>query len=731
MKILNKSLIHDIEIFPNFFSDIFKIPGKNIIFIVFLLDESEWNSTNISPDIIDEIKLEFKEYDVRFRNISEVQKNLKLGKPYLIGYNNYHYDDIIWKYIIKKRGIVTTGELFKLSKSLVEGNTNKLKYDKIIKTIDLMRVSGCDRLFKPLKQTASNLKHELIQDLPKHFNETVEPWEILDILKYELNDVLITEKLLLGIPEYQKSKTIPKTAYKGLLPAIEFRSEIGKKFNIDILNNNKSQIGEKLAATLYSKVSNREYLEFKDTKTERDSIRYEDIIFPIINFKTPQLQQFLKKLKDLVYKPDIDSSTNFTFEFNFYNSHITFAQGGIHGIHSKDKIFEINNNEDIIDLDVGSYYPSLYDLYHIEPEHLPSFNEFVGEIISLRLGYKKEGNKLYANGLKLGINRIFGGFSDKFGWLYDVKALLQTTINGQLMILMLAEELELAGISVFYYNTDGITCICSKDKREVLNSIWKKWEHVTKMNLEENLFSKCYIRDFNNFLNIQLDDKVKSKGAYEYESYIEKYGEFDVTGSFNMPIVAYAVSRYLVNNIPIEKTIKEHRDIYDFCIAKKTGKQFKNELFKFNNGIYTSEIIQQSVRYYISNTGDKLYKVKKKKESELLNLLNKSATSKINEYRRSSKELSYKKIHTFDNGDFLYVIENKSILFSSKFKEWLRYDNVCSGEQITLFNEYFKPSNWEGYNIKYEYYIEEANKLLLALNTNDSKNVPVVQGKLF
>jgi hypothetical protein len=728
MNILNRSLIHDIEIFPNFFSDIFKVPGKNKLFITIIYDDiPSWDK--VHPDLLDEIRKELDEYDIEFRDLKSILASLKKLKPFLIGYNNYHYDDIIWKHLLRKN-YLDNEELFRLSSLLVSDEKDLIKYDNSINTIDLMRVSGNDRLFKPLKQTAANLKHKLIQDLPKSFNETVEPWEIINILKYELNDVLITEKLLLGIPEHQISPTIPETAYKGLLPAIEFRNEMGKKFGINLLNYNKSQIGEKLAAKLYGEISGRDYYDFKDKKTFRNNINYRDIIFSNIEFKTNQLKNFLIKLKELSYCPNKDDSKNFTFEFDFYNSHIVFAQGGIHGVHSNKKIFSQTPNIEIIDLDVSSYYPSLYRLYKIEPKHLPKFNEFVGEIIDLRLGYKKEGNKLYANGLKLGINRIFGGFSDKHGWLYDVKALLQTTINGQLMILMLAEELELAGISVFYYNTDGITVECPKDKKEILNSIWKDWEKKTKMSLEENIFSKCHIRDVNNFLNIQLDNEIKSKGIYEYSLYIEKYGEFDVNGSFNMPIVSYAVSEYLSKNIPIEETILKHMDIYDFCIAKKTGKQFKNHLFEImSNGSFTEEIIQQSVRYYVSNSNYKLYKVKNKTEREILSLINKKGRDKINEYVSTTKDLPYEIIYRFSNGIKVYVIEHNT-LFPKLFKEWLHYDDVCAGENITLFNEYYEVDDFKEYNIKYEYYIKEAYKLIEALKIN-KKSVKPIQKKLF
>ena len=289
------------------------------------------------------------------------------------------------------------------------------------------------------------------------------------------------------------------------------------------------------------------------------------------------------------------------------------------------------------------------------------------------------------------------------------------------MILMLAEELELNGIKVFYYNTDGITVMCPKDKRHILEDIWKWWEDKTKMSLEESKFSKCYIRDVNNFLNIKENGEVKYKGAYEYTSYLEKYGEFDITGSFEYPIVAYAVSEYLVKGISVEATIKNHRDIYDFCVAKKTGKQFNNLLIEINGINFNTNILQQSIRYYIAKSNYKLYKVKDKSESEIKGLIKKSGRSKINTYLISNENKDYQCIYKFENGKKVYVIPQQT-LYPSPFDEWKSYTDVCVGRNIIIFNKYFDVENWEDYKIDYDYYINEANKLIKVLG-----KVPTVE----
>ena len=58
--------------------------------------------------------------------------------------------------------------------------------------------------------------------------------------------------------------------------------------------------------------------------------------------------------------------------------------------------------------------------------------------------------------LKIVINSIYGKFGFENGPLYDRLATLQVTINGQLMLLMLCEELEANGIPIVSANTDGL-----------------------------------------------------------------------------------------------------------------------------------------------------------------------------------------------------------------------------------------------------------------------------------
>ena len=59
-------------------------------------------------------------------------------------------------------------------------------------------------------------------------------------------------------------------------------------------------------------------------------------------------------------------------------------------------------------------------------------------------------------------------------------AVLKVTINGQLMIMMLCEELELNGIEVISANTDGIVVKLYKNKKEVFDKLFEYDYIVTR-----------------------------------------------------------------------------------------------------------------------------------------------------------------------------------------------------------------------------------------------------------
>lgn len=109
-------------------------------------------------------------------------------------------------------------------------------------------------------------------------------------------------------------------------------------------------------------------------------------------------------------------------------------------------------------------------------------------------------------------------------------------------------------------------------------------------------------------------------------------------------IIPEAIINYFVNNIPVEQTIKDCRDIRKFLQSEKTGKQWTVE--------YNEQIQQHTNRFYVSNNGYYLWKWKFNEDGskQYQNML-KGYGVKLHNRFYSDEDLQWKYAHgeTFDN----------------------------------------------------------------------------------
>lgn len=76
---------------------------------------------------------------------------------------------------------------------------------------------------------------------------------------------------------------------------------------------------------------------------------------------------------------------------------------------------------------------------------------------------------------------------------------MQTTINGQLLLTMLVEDilLHVPDAQLLQTNTDGATFRFKEEHLPIYDAICKKWEKVTKLTLEFADYKSMYIWDVN------------------------------------------------------------------------------------------------------------------------------------------------------------------------------------------------------------------------------------------
>lgn len=320
----------------------------------------------------------------------------------------------------------------------------------------------------------------------------------------------------------------------------------------------------------------------------------------------------------------------------------------------------------------NSYYPSIVISYEIAPAHLNRaiFVKMVKFFRDTRVkckhtnddeGYVIPGvpNKIAAEALKIVINSIYGKFGSELFFLYDRFAQLQVTINGQLMTMTLVEELELNGIHVISANTDGIIIKLPRDKREIFDEITKRWNETNKMGADSEDYKAYYARDVNNYFAVWPDEEVDAKGAMDDKQYIK-----NLTKGYDMPIVATAVFNYLYKHIPVMETLRNHKNILDFCKTQNVGRQFDVVYDTLVDGEIKSVYSQRHIRYYVSTQG---------------------------------------------------------IIVQKEHKETHQRSRLASGKQVQLLNS-LDDKPIEERNINYQYYYDEAYKIINPIKLGISPN---------
>ena len=268
---------------------------------------------------------------------------------------------------------------------------------------------------------------------------------------------------------------------------------------------------------------------------------------------------------------------------------VTFAWGGLHGA-KPCVIVEETEDRVIINQDVASLYPNsmLNFGYCSRAMEDP---EAYRKLVERRLGYKHSGDKLRSNALKLPINTTYGAMLNAYNDLADRWAGRSVCISNQLAMTMLITMLckQCKTIDFVNINTDGIMFTIDRKEVETSERIIKEWSDITKFEMERDDFKKVIQKDVNNYIGITPDGKFKTKGGYV--SLYEK-GNFKTN---SLQIIHRAIVEYLVNNVPVEKTINDCKDIFAFQQIVKTGGTFEGS-YHYVNGV--REPIQKVNRVY-------------------------------------------------------------------------------------------------------------------------------------
>jgi hypothetical protein len=435
---------------------------------------------------------------------------------------------------------------------------------------------------------------ENIEEMPIHHTKTdMTDEEIAMTIDYCHNDVLATYefyKVTIGDTEHP--------LYKGN-NQIELRQDIQEEFGIPCLNYSDSKIGDEMIKKFYCSEKGILYSDLPKKGTFRTAFTVRSCVADYIVFQTPELQEFFKQVKKVKLTMKDDFKESLEFKGNTY----TFAKGGLH-TENKPKIFEADEETLIVDWDVSSYYPAIIinnERYpgHLGPAFLRGYKQMFDKRLELKpLAKKDKKIKGIVGALKLAVNSVYGKSSDMQSWIYDRQLTMFTTITGELSLLMLIEAYELANIHVISANTDGVTILVKNASFDTMNEINKWWMELTSYELERTDYQKIIFSTVNDYLAIKTDGEIKKKGDF--------LTDFELHKNKSARIVPIALDQYYTNAIPVDETIRNHTNIYDFALRQKASRNFHYE--GISKGITT--IYNKLIRYYVSKTGEKLLKVK-------------------------------------------------------------------------------------------------------------------------
>lgn len=429
--------------------------------------------------------------------------------------------------------------------------------------IDLIEVAP---LFGSLKAYAGRLHAKKMQDLPFHPATILTPEQRLIVRWYCVNDTNNTAILRECLNEQ-----------------IELRYTLSNEYRVDLRSKSDAQIAEAvMAAELVRRTG------VKPTKPKIDvGTTYRYNVPAFIRFNSPLMNWALSVVANAKFVVDYTGSIAMPEEVKELKLDIqgSVYRMGIGGLHSSESCAAHHTDKDhiLFDKDVTSFYPFIILNQGLFPEHLgPIFLQVYRNIVNRRVAAKQAGNKPVAESLKIVINGSFGKFGSQYSILYAPNFLIQTTLTGQLSILMLIERLEMAGIHVVSANTDGIVIKCRRDMQHIMDAIVAQWERDTNFNTEETRYLALYSRDVNNYIAIKQTEVKNPDGSI---SWIEKPDGTKCKGAYANPwakkpsterlhknptttICVEAVEKFLTEGVPIDHTIRQSTDIRKFVSVR-------------------------------------------------------------------------------------------------------------------------------------------------------------------
>lgn len=460
-----------------------------------------------------------KTKEVIVNDVNKLQKYYETHKDQIwIGYNSRNYD----QYILK--GILCGFDPKKINDFIILEGRKGWEFSSLFHKFQLYNYD-CSKGFNSLKQLEGFMGNN-IKETSVDFNidRALTQDEIEQTVKYCTHDVEQTMEVFLRTKnEFDAQMALLKT------------------FDLPLKNVGKTQA--QLAAIILSAA--------KKDFTDEWNIRLP---------KTLQLNKYKHIAEWFLNKENHDYSK--TLKCDIAGVEHVVAWGGLHGAMNKYS-YECKSDELLIMADVDQLYPTLMIVYKLLSRAVSDYSKFEN-ILNESLRLKKLKMKKEREPYKRICNITYGAEGDRYNAMYDPLHRNLVCVFGQVLMIDLIEKIE-PFVKLIQSNTDGILILIKEKDFEKLDDLVYEWEQRTGLHMSFDLYKKIIQKDVNNYVAIDFEGGIKSKGGF-----VKKLSELD----YDLPIVNKALVNYIVHDVAVEKTIYSCDELKQFQKIVKISNKY-------------------------------------------------------------------------------------------------------------------------------------------------------------
>jgi|LGVE01.1.fsa_nt_gb DNA polymerase len=349
------------------------------------------------------------------------------------------------------------------------------------------------------------------------------------------------------------------------------------------------------------------------------------IVDPTITIYQKELREYFEKwIPNELYHHILTSQQ--AKNMTIFGNRVYTADGGLHSIITTPKVgrsnsciyVEATESHGMWHVDASSCYPATMIFCNAMPRGITKPQRFV-KFYSTRLGLKQKPKSTWTTeefefvpSAKLVMNTTFGAAGNKWLALYDDYMRSKICRIGQMILISLANNIyKELGLQIIQSNTDGIIVYGSKDKYDALIRVVQNFERISKFTFEVDEEKKIWQANVNNYLAIDIKDKVTLKGG-AFINTVFQPGTNRIR-PLGLHVINKAQNEFYINKTNPVKYLLEHTKVADFCLTATKGPSFYTSVQRNVGG----DLELGKVSRVVASDNTKYGSIKKLKWSEI------------------------------------------------------------------------------------------------------------------